>query len=140
MEGAAAPVLNGLVAGHPNKVIAHGLGICARTVEIYRANVMTKMQATSLSPAVRDSLKFSLGVEGFEVRAYASPDELLNDNSLPASGCLIAHYHLPTMNGLEVIAKIRARRNSMPALLMTGRPNANIRKRALAAGIRFVLL
>ena len=85
--------------------------------------------------AVRDSLKFSLEVEGFEVRAYASPDELLNDNSLPASSCLIIHYHLPTMSGLDVIAKLRERRNSMPALLMTGRPNANIRKRASAAGI-----
>ena len=88
--------------------------------------------------AVRDSLKFSLEVEGFDVRAYASPDELLNDNCLPASSCLIAHYHLPTMNGLNVIAKLRERRNSMPALLMTGRPNATIRKRASAAGIAVV--
>jgi two-component system, LuxR family, response regulator FixJ len=85
--------------------------------------------------AVRDSLKFSLEVEGFEVRAYASPDELLNDNDLPEFGCLIAHYHLPTMNGLDVITKLRERRNSMPALLMTGRPNAIIRERASAAGI-----
>ena len=88
--------------------------------------------------AVRDSLKFSLEIEGFDVRAYASPEELLNDNSLPASCCLIIHYHLPTMNGLDVIAKLRERRNLMPALLMTGRPNASIRKRALAAGISVV--
>jgi two-component system, LuxR family, response regulator FixJ len=46
-------VLDGLVAGKPNKVIAHDLGISARTVEIYRANVMTKMQADSLSALVR---------------------------------------------------------------------------------------
>jgi two-component system response regulator FixJ len=46
-------VLNGLVAGKPNKIIAHDLGISARTVEIYRANVMTKMQAASLSDLVR---------------------------------------------------------------------------------------
>jgi two-component system, LuxR family, response regulator FixJ len=49
-------VLDGLVAGNPNKVIAHDLGISARTVEIYRANVMTKMQADSLSNLVRMSL------------------------------------------------------------------------------------
>src|SRR6187401_1737329 len=42
-------VLNGLVAGKPNKVIAFDLGISPRTVEIYRANVMTKMSAGSLS-------------------------------------------------------------------------------------------
>jgi len=46
-------VLEGLVAGHSNKTIAHDLGISPRTVEIYRANVMTKMQAGSLSDLVR---------------------------------------------------------------------------------------
>ena len=46
-------VLDGLVAGQPNKTIAHELGISARTVEIYRANVMTKMKAASLSDLVR---------------------------------------------------------------------------------------
>jgi two-component system response regulator FixJ len=46
-------VLEGLVAGKPNKVIAYDLGISPRTVEIYRANVMAKMQAKSLSELVR---------------------------------------------------------------------------------------
>lgn len=46
-------VLDGLVAGHANKVIAFDLEISPRTVEVYRANVMTKMQARSLSELVR---------------------------------------------------------------------------------------
>ena len=46
-------VLDGLVAGHPNKTIAFDLGISPRTVEIYRANLMTKMGANSLSDLVR---------------------------------------------------------------------------------------
>ena len=49
-------VLDGLVAGKPNKIIAYDLGISARTVEVYRANVMTKMQADSLSDLVRMAL------------------------------------------------------------------------------------
>lgn len=46
-------VMDGLVAGKANKVIAFDLGISPRTVEIYRANVMTKMKAGSLSELVR---------------------------------------------------------------------------------------
>ena len=49
-------VLEGLVAGKANKVIAYDLGISPRTVEIYRANVMSKMQAGSLSELVRMAL------------------------------------------------------------------------------------
>ena len=49
-------VLEGLVSGHPNKTIAFDLGISPRTVEVYRANVMTKMQASSLSDLVRTAL------------------------------------------------------------------------------------
>jgi two-component system, LuxR family, response regulator FixJ len=46
-------VLEGLVAGHPNKTTAHELGISPRTVEVYRANLMAKMQAKSLSELIR---------------------------------------------------------------------------------------
>jgi two-component system response regulator FixJ len=46
-------VLDGLVTGQANKQIAFELGISPRTVEVYRANLMTKMQASSLSELVR---------------------------------------------------------------------------------------
>jgi two-component system response regulator FixJ len=49
-------VLEGLVRGHQNKTIAYDLGISPRTVEIYRANLMTKMNAASLSELVRMAL------------------------------------------------------------------------------------
>lgn len=46
-------VLKGVVAGHPNKTIAFELGISPRTVEVYRAGLMSKMQARSLPELVR---------------------------------------------------------------------------------------
>ena len=49
-------VLDGLVSGKANKVIGLDLGISPRTVEIYRANVMSKLQAGSLSELVRMAL------------------------------------------------------------------------------------
>jgi two-component system response regulator FixJ len=53
-------VLDGLVAGQPNKIIGRNLDISPRTVEIYRANVMKKMRATSLSELVRIAIKAGL--------------------------------------------------------------------------------
>lgn len=46
-------VLEGLVAGQPNKAIAYDLKLSARTVEVHRANLMVKMGAASLSDLVR---------------------------------------------------------------------------------------
>jgi two-component system, LuxR family, response regulator FixJ len=54
-------VLQGLVAGFPNKTIAYDLGLSPRTVEVHRARVMDKMQARSLSELVR--LALAAGVE-----------------------------------------------------------------------------
>jgi two-component system, LuxR family, response regulator FixJ len=56
LSGRERQVLDGLVAGNANKTIAFELGISPRTVEIYRANLMTKMHAKSLSELIRITL------------------------------------------------------------------------------------
>ena len=50
-------VLDGLIAGRPNKIIARDFDISPRTIEVYRANVMTKMQAGSISELVRLAIR-----------------------------------------------------------------------------------
>lgn len=62
-------VLEQLVVGSPNKVIAHQLGISPRTVEIHRANLMKKMQASSLSHLVRMALAAGIGKNRGSVEA-----------------------------------------------------------------------
>ena len=53
-------VMEGLVAGLSNKLIAREYDISPRTIEVYRANVMTKMQANSLSELVRLAMRAGL--------------------------------------------------------------------------------
>ncbi|WP_375412421.1 response regulator FixJ [uncultured Bradyrhizobium sp.] len=57
LTGRERQVMQGLVAGQSNKVIAREYDISPRTVEVYRANVMTKMQAGNLSELVRFAIK-----------------------------------------------------------------------------------
>jgi two-component system, LuxR family, response regulator FixJ len=54
-------VLEAMVKGQPNKVMAHTLGISPRTVEIHRARVMEKMEARSLSALVRMAIDAGIG-------------------------------------------------------------------------------
>jgi two-component system, LuxR family, response regulator FixJ len=56
-------VLEGLVRGHPNKTIAYDLDISPRTVEIHRANLMTKLGVASLSEALRIAFAAGMGEE-----------------------------------------------------------------------------
>jgi two-component system, LuxR family, response regulator FixJ len=53
-------IMDGLVAGLSNKLIAREYGISPRTIEVYRANVMTKMQAGSISELVRLAMRGGL--------------------------------------------------------------------------------
>jgi two-component system response regulator FixJ len=57
-------VLEGLVAGQPNKVIAAALGISPRTVEVYRANLMAKMEAKTLSELIRMAILARVPIAG----------------------------------------------------------------------------
>jgi FixJ family two-component response regulator len=86
-------------------------------------------------PAVRNSLKFSLQIEGFVVRAYASGSELLSDPDLPAHGCVVIDQKMPEMTGLDLVASLRARHVALPAILITTNPSTAVQRRAAEAGV-----
>lgn len=56
-------VLDGMVLGRPNKLIAYDLDIATRTVEVHRANLMEKLGARSLSDVLRIAFAAGLGID-----------------------------------------------------------------------------
>jgi len=60
LTGRECQVLEGLVAGLPNKSIAYDLAISTRTVEVHRGHIMRKLQAKSLSELIRLALAAGL--------------------------------------------------------------------------------
>jgi len=89
--------------------------------------------------AVRQSLKFALELEGMNVRVYASGVELLAEPDLPAEGCLVVDYYMPSMNGVELMDKLRRRMVRLPAILITARATDDMRTRAVCSGFRQVI-
>lgn len=89
-------------------------------------------------PAVLNSLKFSLEIEGFSVLAYANGAQLLANEDWRSSGCLVIDYSLPDTDGYELLEKIREDGGSMPAILITTHPSNFLRARAAAARIPIV--
>jgi two-component system response regulator FixJ len=87
---------------------------------------------------VRNSLKFSLEVEGFAVRTYANGTELLNAEDLMHCSCFVVDQNMPGVNGLDLIATLRTRRLSAPAILITSHPGPSLRARATEAGVPIV--
>jgi two-component system, LuxR family, response regulator FixJ len=89
--------------------------------------------------AVRNSLRFSLEVEGFEVRVCAGASELLGDSELTRGGsCLVVDQNMPGMNGLDLVAQLRAREIVVPVILMTSSPTRALSERASKAGVPVV--
>jgi FixJ family two-component response regulator len=89
-------------------------------------------------PAVRNSLKFALEIEGFYVHSYANADELLSLSNFPACSCLIVDQRLPGMSGLDLISALRARQVIAPAILITSHPSSALSERAARTRVPIV--
>jgi len=88
--------------------------------------------------AVCNSLKFVLELEGFSVRTYASGAELLRAGDIGACDCFVVDERMPGMNGLEVIAEIRDRNLSAPAILIISQPSLRVSARAANSHVPIV--
>jgi FixJ family two-component response regulator len=85
--------------------------------------------------SVLGSLRFLLEAEGFDVDAFDSGIKLLSLPALPARGCFVIDYHMPVMNGLELLERLRDRRSALPAILITGQLDRLIEQKAARAGV-----
>jgi FixJ family two-component response regulator len=88
--------------------------------------------------ALRSSLEFVLGIEGYAVRAYSRGCELLEEKNFPDHGCMVIDQRLPDIEGLQLISALRARSVNLPAILITTNPNRALRNRAQEAAVAIV--
>jgi two-component system, LuxR family, response regulator FixJ len=86
-------------------------------------------------PAVRNSLSFSLGIEGFAVREFADGAELLKGAQSCAADCLLIGEQMPGMSALDVVARLRERNILVPTILMASRLTPALLERATRAGV-----
>jgi FixJ family two-component response regulator len=89
-------------------------------------------------PAVRNSLKFSLEIDGFAVGVYASAEELLSDSNIDRFPCLVIDQKMPGMSGLDLVAKLREQQLKMPVILITSQPPKVLVVRADRAGVPII--
>jgi two-component system, LuxR family, response regulator FixJ len=89
-------------------------------------------------PAVCGSLKFSLELEGFQVRVFRSAADFLQSGEIGACDCLVIDQRMPGMTGMDLIAQLRDRAVVTPAILIISHPNAVLSARAKRAGVPIV--
>jgi len=89
-------------------------------------------------PAVCNSLKFSLELEGFEVRTFARGADVLRALEVGNCDCFVIDQRMPDLSGLELIDKLRDRHIAAPAILIISEPSAALSARAAKAKVPIV--
>jgi len=89
-------------------------------------------------PGIRASLKFSLEVEGFTVEAFESGESVADLPAFPDAACLVLDYRLPGMDGLTLLALLRRKGVTQPAVLITGLASRAVHARAAEAGVMVI--
>lgn len=85
-------------------------------------------------PLVRQSLDSLLRSVGYDVRTFASAQELCEDDALPQASCLILDVRLPFTSGLDFQQKLTERGVHVPIIFVTGHGDIPMSVRAMKAG------
>lgn len=88
--------------------------------------------------ALRTALKFSLELDGFEVEAFETAEEVLSQPVLAEVSCLVMDQNLPGLSGVEALYQLRQMGMRTPALLITSNPGPSLRKAAAATNAAIV--
>src|SRR5690242_4444171 len=89
--------------------------------------------------AVRDSIKVLLEVHGIEAEDYASAGEFARHYRRPIRGCIILDQHLPVLTGVDFLNSPAGRQLGLPVILISGRSDPELERRARAAGVAVYL-
>lgn len=82
---------------------------------------------------VRDALGLLLMIEGFQVQAYSSAEDLLEAG--PVSGCIVTDVQMPGIGGVGLLEQLNLRRIARPVIMITGRASSTLARRAQALGV-----
>jgi two-component system response regulator FixJ len=83
---------------------------------------------------VRRSLHFSLGAAGFEVRAFRSGRDFLDEADALAAGCVLLDMRMPHMDGIAVLEELGERVAHLPVVMITGHGDVNTAVKAMKGG------
>jgi len=83
---------------------------------------------------MRGALQGLLKAAGLPAQAFASAEEFLNSGQQRHSACLIADIRMPGMSGLELQARLKDEKISIPTIFITAHGDSRMRMQALRAG------
>ena len=82
--------------------------------------------------AMRESLETMLSDAGYAVRSYSDGRDLVEN--APGDGCVVSDVRMPNMDGLQLLRRLRAQRNTLPVVLMSGYADIDLAVAAMHAG------
>ncbi len=90
-------------------------------------------------PAMRDSLKLLLATRFEDVHDYESAEAFLEDGAPGGDACLIVDVNLPGIDGIELVGRLAAAEGRVRAVLISGRYDEAMRRRANHVGVADLL-